>query len=319
MAIVVYQCDRCKRTIQLPQNVQGLEVMGKCIITESCHGDLQFQKVLQTYKTGQPTPIAAGLEDWVQRKVLFTFTQKLKNSVWKVDHGLGVNPSVKIFAFDVMGNLSPKDPISIVYNDENNLTITFNDQETGIAQCIARSTAPLGGNIQTTTAAPPPISISANGFLTIATPDLTNPATMVLQFLMGTSFLPLTTANLLFSLIPSISSPWGDTDTISIDGLVYKVQTVDMQVVLDTLSLPDFTPFYIASVTTTGPVLLTDVVILLGKTPFSLVDKDLTEFVSASSISSLQSATLSYEAKGNLFVQPSLLTQTFPPIQFTTL
>src|ERR1700675_4297703 len=102
MAIVIYECDRCKRTIQMPQNTQGLEVMGNCIITESCHGNLQFQQTLQTYKTGQPTPIAQGLEDWVQRKALFTFKQTLKNTIWKVDHGMGINPSVKVYAFDTL-------------------------------------------------------------------------------------------------------------------------------------------------------------------------------------------------------------------------
>jgi len=319
MAIVVYECDRCKRTIQIPQNTQGLEVMGKCIITESCHGDLQFQRVLQTYKTGQPTPIEPGLEDWVQRKALFTFQQRLKNTIWNIDHGMGINPSVKVYVFDTEGNPHPKDPISIVYVDQNNLTITFNDEELGIAQCIARSTAPLGGNIATTTPVAPPVQISTNGFLTIATPDLVNPATMVLQFLMGTTFTPLTTVGLPFSLLPSISTPWGDTDTISINGLVYKVQTVDMAVILSTLSLPDNTPFYVVSVNTTGPISLNDVVILLGKTPFSLADKDLLQIILASSISTLQSAVISYTFQGDLFVQRSLITQMFPPIQFTQL
>jgi len=318
MAIVIYQCNRCKRTIQLPQNEQGLEVVGKCIITESCHGDLVFQKVLQTYKTGQATPLAAGLEDWVQRKVLFTFDQTLKDTIWKVDHGLGVNPSVKTFVFDNNGVLIQKDPISIVFNDSNNLTITFADQETGVAQCIARSTAPFGGNIQTVTPAVPPVALSTNGILTIATPDLTNAATMVMQFLSPTTFAPLGTANFVFSLIPSISPPWGDVDTISIAGLVYKVQTVDIQAAVDALSLPDATPFYITSVTTTVPIALSDVILLLGNTPFSLVDKNLVQIIKASAIENAQDARKAFETKANLFVQASLLQQTYPPIKFTT-
>lgn len=318
MAIVIYQCDRCKRTIQLPQNEQGLEVMGKCVITESCHGNLIFQKTLLTYKTGQATPLAPGLEDWVQRKALFTFTQTLKSTTWKVDHGLGVNPSVKTYVLDNTGKLVQKDPLSIVYNDPNNLTITFNDQEEGVAQCIARSTAPLGGNITSVSPTIPATQVSTNGILTIATPNLNTVATMMIQLLAPTTFAPLNIATLTFSLLPSISSPWGDTDTISIFGLVYKVQTVDIAVVLDTLSLPNFTPFYITSVFAGGPIALSDVYLLLGNTPYSLVDKNLVQTLQASSISTAQAARSTYQLKGDLFVQPTLIKSTYPPIQFTT-
>ena len=292
--------------------------MGKCIITESCHGDLVFQKILQSYKTGQATPLATGLEDWVQRRVLFTFDQTLKNTIWNVDHGLGVNPSVQTYVFDEDGNLVEKDPESIVFNDPNNLTITFNDPEFGVAQCIARSTAPLGGNVSTVAPTTPPFQISTNGFLTIATPDLTNAATMTVQFLAPTTFAPIAVATLPFSLIPSISSPWGNVDTISISGLVYKVQTVDMAVILSTLSLPDFAPFYITGVTTIAPVALGDVIILLGKTPFSQVDKDLTEILKASTVATAAAARNTYQDEGDMFVQPSLIQQIFPPIKYIT-
>ncbi|KKL11760.1 hypothetical protein LCGC14_2542580, partial [marine sediment metagenome] len=36
MAIVVYKCDLCQRKIELAQNKEGLEVTGRCIITDGC-------------------------------------------------------------------------------------------------------------------------------------------------------------------------------------------------------------------------------------------------------------------------------------------
>jgi len=321
MAIVNYQCDRCKRTIQIPQNTRGLEVMGKCIITESCHGNLLFESILQSYKTGQPPPIVQGLQDWQPRKVLYTHYQALKNTIWKVQHNLGVNPSVKVYVLNGE-ELVETEPLSIVYVNPNNLNIQFANQVEGIAQCIARTTAPLSSQVTTVEEPVQKTYLTANGILTIAVPELTSDVTMVIQFLSASTSLPLVSVNLTFGALPSGLSPWGDISTISIAGLVYKVKTVDIQAIINSLSIPDSTPFYFVSAAVVTPpsvLSLDDVLILLGNSPFTTVDKNLVQLVNASNVASVDVATLTSEIEGDLYVDPSLVQQTYPPIKYTPL
>jgi len=320
MAIVNYKCDRCKRTIQIPQNTKSVEVMATCIITESCHGNLVFESILQSYKTGQPSPIVQGLQDWQPRKILYTHNQTLRNTVWKVEHNLGVNPSVITY---VLNNeeLIETEPLSITYVNPNNLIIQFANQVEGVAQCIARTTAPLNARIPSVIVPPSSISLTANGILTIAVPELTSDITMVIQFLSANTFLPLVAVNLNFGPLTSGLSPWGDVNTISIAGLVYKVKTVDIQAIVNTLSIPDSTPFYIVNASVVSPpsvLSLEDVIILLGSSPFTFVDKKLVEIVIAFDISTTESAAVNSVTEGNLFVNPSMIRATYPPIKYKT-
>lgn len=325
MAIVIYECDRCQRIIQLPQNQQGLEVMGKCIITESCHGNLIQQKVLQSYKTGQPTAFEPGLSDWVQRRVLFTGVQDIKVTVWSIEHDLGVNPAVEVYTNDLNGRLkqADSDTFVVTYIDTNNLTITFTVPVDGIVQCIARSTAPLLSQVASAAVAPAPRQLTTKGILTIAVTDLTLTTLGVIQFLSPTSGLPLVATPLVFSGLPSLVSPWGTVDTISMSGVVYKVKTVDIQAIIDTLSIPDFSPWYFASFSsdtlpTPTPLQFSDVQLLLSNAPFATIDKDLVEIVPSVNVSLPQSSKSTIETKGELYVLPDLIKQVYPPIKFQT-
>src|SRR5271154_1037212 len=97
MAVVAYACTVCKRTIDLVQNKIGLDWVGGCNITLGCRGVLQQQEVYPDYIRGSLPPSVVGLKNWVQRQVLYNFTQTVDRTTWTINHDLGILPSVVVF------------------------------------------------------------------------------------------------------------------------------------------------------------------------------------------------------------------------------
>ena len=69
MAIVVYNCDTCKREVELPQNKEGLEVIQRCIITAGCRGKLYQTDLKLNHIRGKLPDSVIGLVDWSQREI----------------------------------------------------------------------------------------------------------------------------------------------------------------------------------------------------------------------------------------------------------
>lgn len=239
MAVVEYQCSVCKRTIDLVQNQQGLEWVGHCNITLGCRGILYQIDVKPDFTRGLPTPNVVGLKNWVQRKVLFNFTQAVARSTWTINHDLGTAPSVVVFV-----NQPTQDdptaqveilPEEIIYNTDDQLTLIFLTAVAGIAQCIARSSNP---DLLQPRPAPPVVSppatiqLSNQGILTIATQILSvgNPTNMslTLSYTLGSSSVS-TNITYTASNVPSNLSPWADTSTVIIKGKSYAVRTFNVQ------------------------------------------------------------------------------------------
>jgi hypothetical protein len=239
VAVVEYQCSVCKRTIDLVQNQQGLEWIGHCNITLGCRGTLYQIDVLPDYTRGVPTPDVVGLKNWVQRKVLFNFAQAVARNTWTIQHNLGTAPSVVVFVNqptqenpDAQVEVLPEE---IIYNNDDQLTLIFPKQYSGIAQCIARSSNP---DLLAPRPAPPvvtkapTIQLTNHGTLTIATKILTvgNPANLsvTLSYLLGSNAVA-TQLTYTASNVPSSQSPWSDTSTVIIKGKSYTVRSFNIQ------------------------------------------------------------------------------------------
>jgi len=139
MAIVRYQCDTCKRVIEHQQNAVGLEIYGRCIITDDCRGKLHQTEVLPTFLIGTLPPDVEGLNNWVQRKLLYTHNQTLSQQVWEIKHFLATEPSVQTHIY-LGPTLTEVTPDSITTVDKNTTLVTFSEPFRGIAQLISRST-----------------------------------------------------------------------------------------------------------------------------------------------------------------------------------
>jgi len=236
MPIVAYRCDVCKRAIELQQKPTGLERISRCTITNGCRGKLFQEEVLLDFVRGQrPAPVL-GLDDYVQRRVLFNHTQTIAREEWDIVHDLGTSPSVQVFV-DRPTSEDPNNRIEILEQDQeivspDRLTLTFDRPETGIAQLIARQSdpillRPLQALLEPTV---PPQRLTASGELTIATLDDT----------IGTE--PLITLEVEFQVAgggitiftytaddqPSIRSPWVGVDKVIIQSKTYTVRSFPM-------------------------------------------------------------------------------------------
>ncbi len=252
MTVVGYQCSTCKRTINLIQNKAGLDWVGNCNITLGCRGQLIQQQVYPDFVRGSIPPDVIGLKNWVQRQILYNFTQTVTRQTWVITHNLGILPSVQVYVNQpITGNeenLVEILPTEIIYNSGDQLTLILPAAYVGIAQLIGRASNPDILNPR-----PRPASTTTNttlqltnqGEITIAsrvsTVDiplgLVNPVTGLPNPLAGLpltmTFTPSTgvpsTVGYVASNIKSQLSPWSDTNRVLFKGKVYTVRTFNVQ------------------------------------------------------------------------------------------
>ncbi len=239
MAVVTYQCSVCKRQIGLVQNQQGLEWIGHCNMTLGCRGTLYQINVLPDYIRGVASPDVVGLKNWVQRKVLFNYTQAVARKNWVITHDLGTAPSVVVFVnqptTENPNNQVEVLPEDIIYNTDDQLTLIFPVAYAGIAQCIARSSNPdllAPRPVPPTVTVAPTIQLSNQGTVTIATKisSVGNPTnvSVSLAYTLGSSAVS-TDITYTASNVVSNLSPWSDTSTVIIKGKAYSVRSFNVQ------------------------------------------------------------------------------------------
>ncbi len=252
MAVVGYKCSVCKRTINLVQNKQGLDWIGNCNITLGCRGQLIQQEVYPDYIRGSLPDDVVGLKNWVQRQVLFNFTQVVARQNWIITHNLGVLPSVQV-SVNVPTPTDPDNmeqilPTEIIYNSDDQLTLIFPTAYSGIAQLIGRYSNPDILNPRPRPApvtSAPTIQLTNQGEITIATN--VNTIDIPLGLINPTTGLPNAMAGLTLSLTytPSVGvpatvlyvasniaselSPWSDATRVLFNGKVFTVRTFNVQ------------------------------------------------------------------------------------------
>ena len=271
MAVVVYTCDTCRRTIEIPQNPSGLEVMSHCIITDGCKGNLIQQAVKMEYIQGKlPAPDPTGLTDWIPRRVYYKLEQPVSLRVWKVPHNLGTKPSVQVYLYDAGGVLittpstevatSPGDSLQYMlkYIDLFNVEITFADPQSGVVQCFARTTITDEKREQILTQSvttAPMTSITGGGVLSLAIPlSGFDPTRIRIGFISAYDTKITGPTALIFtensgSYTTSTLSPWSNTGDLQtrvfFSGKPWNVITANVadDIVLST-DVPDGSPFF---------------------------------------------------------------------------
>lgn len=234
------------------QNKAGLDWVGNCNITLGCRGQLIQQQVYQDYIRGNIPPNVVGLKNWVQREILYNFTQTVTRQNWVITHNLGIMPSVQVYVNQPISgneeNLVGILPTDIVYNNENQLTIILPTAYVGIAQLVGRASnpdilnpRPRSASVTTETT----MQLTHQGEITICTRvstidiplGLVNPITGLPNMMAG---LPVTitftpsvgnplTVGYVASNIKSRLSPWSDIDRVLFKGRVYTVRTFNIQ------------------------------------------------------------------------------------------
>ena len=100
MATISYNCDTCKRQIEILEQPQGFTVVGKCVITEGCIGRL-YRTARNPNNVRESAPnYVEGLNNFVPRRAFFEFQQTISTDKWTVNHNMGVLPSIFVYVLD---------------------------------------------------------------------------------------------------------------------------------------------------------------------------------------------------------------------------
>lgn len=315
----VYRCDTCNRDIRVPANPQGLEVLSRCIVTASCLGKMLRVTDQDVINSTPSIPLeVAGLKDWSIRNVLFTYTQSIAMSTWKIAHNLENNPTVYVYVqtnSTTGSTLTQVEPESIKVVDLNNITITFKQPYAGLVQCVALSSqnAATPSTVAVSKANTSDMSLTNQGEITFATLDPSSVMSIKAVYNSTASPQPVVVEYLNFGPA-GILSPWDGANYVTINSKRYYVRSVNLltqgaaPVVFQsgligtgsTLSFPDSTA--------AGKTL-----ILLANAPqTSIADRIYDRYVDTASAN--VSTPLLYYSAGNVYVAPSLIKNTYPPI-----
>lgn len=170
-----------------------------------------------------------GVEDFTQRRVLFTMKQQIPRQQWKVEHNLGNFPVVSVYD----SNNQTMDEGKVTHIDQNNLIIDFPSTDfTGVVQCVVYETNySTGQNNTTSTSVVDTVSfltLSNTGKLTVAILTSNFPTLSSLNV----SFVNTTTSTeqvVNYNITTTNSdSTWGDLTYVVIKGKKYTVCTFDL-------------------------------------------------------------------------------------------
>lgn len=344
MALVVFTCDTCKRNIQVPRNIKGLEIVQRCTITLGCRGKLFQTSLLQDYSQPSILNDIQGLTNWQPRKALFNFTQTLVSQTWDIQHNLDTYPVITVYVnnptTDNPYNVEQKVPETIEIISSNEIKISFMRPYSGVAQLVARSTSPgllQPTNIENVIPKPTPVQLTNNCNFILAT--LYNKfgtnlnLNLQLQFTtnagISTTYFFTSTTNL------DTSTSWSDVNTVVINGKIYLLRqfsglTTDIatgQVSNGTIfrfqgfdTNLDGTDNYVIDnedqISGSPPLLNTgDMLLLLSNSPFDVIDKNVTQFIDISLITSTKNIGTLYYNNLEFYANPSVIGSIYPPIR----
>ena len=170
MSTITYKCNVCKREIAKVENITGLTVFSKCIITEGCKGNL--------YKIGRDAsniretfpPPQTGVNDFFPRKSLYIHNQDVNATEWRIFHNLSVIPSISVYETIDSGEIElHQDDYTVTVVDGDTLAVEFATPKFGIVHCIAKSSVPIKPKV--VELPPVPKQVSADGTLIFAVPE----------------------------------------------------------------------------------------------------------------------------------------------------
>lgn len=334
MAVIVYKCSICNRTIGIPQNKIGLETIGTCTITAACKGKLSQVDYKQDYVSAQyPSPVL-DVSDWSQRKALYNHTQNAISSVWRIKHNLGVNPALQVFILkqtgisttttqcgvdttNVISSLVEALPeeYSMSIINQNEIELNFSYAVGGTAQCLARETNPSNISFAAVSSGIGSFQISTHNELSIATLNTSAINTITIAY--------ITPNNVSIPLIytvdntPSINSSWVDMSRLYINGKVYTVRSFSLiKPEMTNNIITNGTSFFISGISyPLSPPAISkgDAFVLLSNYPYATVDKIYDSVIDVSNVN-INNANKSFYYNNGEFYAYSNLTQGVYPI-----
>ena len=313
-----YKCDTCNRTIKFLRNNNGLILTQQCTITENCNGTLypilNPQEAIETNFSSRPVQ---RLTDWFQQPLLHNHIQSISTNVWNITHNLLTFPYVDVLInrLDSEGNTIltevPPSDYEVEIIDTSSLRILFRNNESGLAQCVARMTENTINPEITIQETPRDVQITNNSTITIATSDDSSSISFEINYIVNNTKINIRYINI--DDQPSINSPWVDARRVFIDGKTFTVRSFNF------VTQPLATNFFTEKRITKGARLYFNIssgpkqnYILLANTPFASVDKNKNQIIDIGTISIIQPEL--YYDNGNIFAFPSIIKPVYPSV-----
>lgn len=320
----IYKCSVCSRSVRVPTNKQGLDVIQRCIITHNCQGKLSRVTIAKEInETPAFPPEVQGVPDWFQRRVLYTHEQPVQSVTWTIHHNLATRPKIYVYVnrlVDGEETLVKVDPKTETTIDLNTVEVTFDLPESGLAQCIA-----LASQNSTNPTALAPTVVSSDAFqLTSDTGELTI-ATLSSAPLVGIGLTYRTSGTEIDITIdyagidntPSVGSPWAGSSRAVINGQVYTIRSFNItQTPLAPTyfaagAIPNGSTFYVSTFSNAPPT-PGQCLFLLGRAPYATVDRIFDRYIDAAAVSAIAPELFYTTGKG--FAAQSVIRSTYPPI-----
>ena len=296
MAIIVYNCDTCKREIELTQNTTGLDTLQRCVITHGCRGKLYQVRVHPDYIRGATPTNVPGLDNWIPRRLLHNHTQPIARQTWNIQHNLGTLPTLEVFVNrpteDDPDHVEEIQPTDFRIIDPNNVQLYFDRAWKGFAQLMARQSDPklLNPIQQEPEVEIPIVPISNRGEITLAvlkqSASFGIPAPIInLQITYNTPVGTVPIIEYAPDDSPSILSAWRNFNEVIIRGKVYTVYSFNG--VTTSMTNGDITngsTFGFTGVdrnptSTISTINPTEMLILLARPGQTIVDKIVDKFI----------------------------------------
>lgn len=329
MAVVLYKCDTCEREIELQRQPDTIETFGRCVITEGCRGHLYQLDIKQDYVRPKRTKPVEGLTDWIQRRKLYTHYQTVNSSQWVVDHNLGVLPSVQVVVErEISGQQTQSievEPERIETVDLNRIIIHLPRAESGVAQCIARSTVQPGEReVEQQQVQTEPVQLSNDNTISIATRSEIDNIYLKMHFtdegnVFNTYVYKVDTS-------PSFFSPWSNLKHIYVNNKRYLVRSFNFKnPYIDTDDFINGTitqgsAIYVSEISFDDGVTYQSlerdqVLFLLAQEPFNVQDKLLNQLVFPVDIIAENASNSMYIDNDEIYVTDQVINNIFPHIK----
>lgn len=318
----VYRCTVCSRNIRVPVNRQGLDVIQRCIITHNCRGKLHRVSLSKDINETPAFPQEVqGVEDWFQRRVLYTHEQPVRSSVWTIKHNLSNQPRVYAYVnqtVDGKETLVKQEPLSTSTVSPNVTLVTFDSAVSGLAQCVATASQ------NSTNSSATDVSVESSeafqvttdtGELTIAT--LTDAPLVGLGLTYRTSgtSIDVTIDYAGIDSTPAVNSPWSNAQRVVVNGKVYHTRSFNLTttplapVYFASGAVPDGSTFFVSTLNGVSPS-PGQCLILLSQAPHATADRVHDRYIDIASVNTSTPELYYMDGKG--FAYPTVIKTAYP-------
>jgi hypothetical protein len=268
-------------------------------------------------------PEVQGVEDWFQRKVLYTHEQPVQSLTWTIKHDLQNRPKIHIYVnriIDGVKTLVSSNPKTVTIIDLNTVQVTFDTAESGLAQCIALSSQNSTNPSSTaaTAASTTAVQITSDvGELTLATLSSSPLVALALTYRTSGIAQDVTIQYSGIDNVASINSPWSGARNVVINGKKYTVRSFNLTTTplapayFAAGDVPAGSAFYVSNYVGAPPA-AGECLILLGSPPYATIDRVYDKYIDVAYLNS--DAPELFYTTGKGYAQPSVLRSTYPPV-----